>query len=398
MAIGLWRLLGPVLVMAAVEVAPATVSGAVPSDVVRCGTVVIADTTLSHDLTDCHGIGLVVGADHVVVDLNGHTVDGDGTADAEGIEVTGRRGVTIANGTVTDFVEGVAILNAHRVRVHDVTLTDHRHVGVFIDRSSEVSVRRARLSRIAFSAVFATRSTRLRIEHDRVTSSGGGVGLRHTTGSLVAHNHSARTGCGGLLLYDGSRDNLVDSNVVVRDGCEGIVMHTGSDHNVIRHNRVRLSDAGVGIDQSHHNVISHNTLRGNQFVGVYAFGASDNRIHRNRLVGNGEGSEGGVHVLGDDSGRPSRRNAVTANMVRGSVGDGIWVEAGSTATSLVGNTVVGSTEDGIKVDEPRVTLTRNLTVHNRDRGIEAVLGVVDGGGNKARANGSTTQCLHVLCT
>jgi large repetitive protein len=393
-----WGFLGLVLVMAAMDVAPASALDADPPAEVRCGDVITTDTTLANDLTDCHGIGLTVAADHVVLDLNGHTVDGDGVADVEGIQVSGRHDVTVAHGTITDFVEGVAILSAHRVLVQDLTLTDHRHVGVFIDRSSEVGVEGTRLSRIAFSGIFATRSTGLRIEHNRVTDSGGGVGLRHTTRSRVAHNHTARTGCGALLLDDGSRHNVIDSNVVLRDGCEGVVLHAGSDSNAILRNEIRFSDAGVGIDRSQDNLVAGNTLHRNHFVGVYAFGASDNKIRRNRLVGNGEGSEGGIHLLADDSGAPSERNRVIANRVVASVGDGIWVEAGSRATFLVANTVVGSADDGIDVDEPQATLTRNRAVHNGDWGIEAVPGVADGGANKARANGEATQCLQVRCT
>jgi hypothetical protein len=37
-------------------------------------------------------------------------------------------------------------------------------------------------------------------------------------------------------------------------------------------------------------------------------------------------------------------------------------------------------------------------VHNGDLGIEAVAGVADGGGNKARGNGSPAQCTNIACT
>src|SRR5438309_12014566 len=41
-----------------------------------CGTVITKDTTLQADITGCTGDGLVIGADHVTLDLNGHTVSG----------------------------------------------------------------------------------------------------------------------------------------------------------------------------------------------------------------------------------------------------------------------------------------------------------------------------------
>jgi hypothetical protein len=46
---------------------------------VRCGQTITGDTTLDSDLTNCPGSGVVIGAENVTLDLNGHTIDGDGT-------------------------------------------------------------------------------------------------------------------------------------------------------------------------------------------------------------------------------------------------------------------------------------------------------------------------------
>ena len=45
---------------------------------VSCGDTITADTTLDSDLLDCPNNGIVIGADDVTLDLNGHTVAGDG--------------------------------------------------------------------------------------------------------------------------------------------------------------------------------------------------------------------------------------------------------------------------------------------------------------------------------
>ena len=43
---------------------------------VSCGATITRDTTLKADLTNCPGDGLVIGADNITLDLNGHTIDG----------------------------------------------------------------------------------------------------------------------------------------------------------------------------------------------------------------------------------------------------------------------------------------------------------------------------------
>src|SRR5829696_8484752 len=46
---------------------------------VSCGDRITADTTLDADLVNCPNHGIVIAADDVTLDLNGHLVDGDGT-------------------------------------------------------------------------------------------------------------------------------------------------------------------------------------------------------------------------------------------------------------------------------------------------------------------------------
>jgi hypothetical protein len=68
---------------------------------------------------------------------------------------------------------------------------------------------------------------------------------------------------------------------------------------------------------------------------------------------------------------------------------------------LLGRTVWNA--DGNLVAElnlghnPFATLRGNITDDNTDLGIEAVDGVIDGGGNRASGNGDPRQCVGVAC-
>jgi hypothetical protein len=68
--------------------------------------------------------------------------------------------------------------------------------------------------------------------------------------------------------------------------------------------------------------------------------------------------------------------------------DGFLVESTASDTVLESNHAVRSEDDGFDVDSRTTTLTRNHAVHSGDFGIEAVHGVIDGGGNKAHGNGT----------
>jgi hypothetical protein len=45
---------------------------------VGCDGAITTDTTLDSDLVDCPNHGIVIGADGVTLDLNGHVIEGDG--------------------------------------------------------------------------------------------------------------------------------------------------------------------------------------------------------------------------------------------------------------------------------------------------------------------------------
>jgi hypothetical protein len=61
------------------------------------------------------------------------------------------------------------------------------------------------------------------------------------------------------------------------------------------------------------------------------------------------------------------------------------------------NVAVGAGDDGFDIQSRTAKLTRNRAVRNHDLGIEAVRGVIDGGGNIARHNGDARQCTNIVC-
>jgi hypothetical protein len=83
---------------------------------VGCGDTITTDTTLDSDLIDCANNGIVIGADDITLDLNGHVIDGDGTTAAgcdlavefcnTGVAIEGHDGVAVMHGSVREFSVG----------------------------------------------------------------------------------------------------------------------------------------------------------------------------------------------------------------------------------------------------------------------------------------------------
>ncbi len=107
---------------------------------VSCGDVITEDTTLDNDLIDCPGDGVVIGASGITLDLAGHTIDGlPGGLGNQGVQNSGADNVTIANGRIQEFQDGVLI------RSSDANLLTGLAVavvgaGVHLDQASSTQI------------------------------------------------------------------------------------------------------------------------------------------------------------------------------------------------------------------------------------------------------------------
>ena len=186
----------------------------------------------------------------------------------------------------------------------------------------------------------------------------------------------------GILMVRSAR-SVVKRSSASRNGLTtdspGMVLFE-SHHNRIAHNRmVGNADVGLGLEGSDHNHILHNRLRRHPLDGIVIDGRF-NEIARNRVIRNG----GGILISKVGNFGPIVGNVVRRNYVRGSRTGGIGVDPVARRTRIRRNLVVGAARDGIFVLNRRTKLTGNRAFRNGDLGIQAVRGVIDGGGNIAQ--------------
>ena len=140
-------------------------------------------------------------------------------------------------------------------------------------------------------------------------------------------------------------------------------------------------------------------------TGIETSGGAGNLIALNLVTGT---ADQGIRLreFEADGGPPTIGNVIRGNIVRDAGSDGIVLQDktnevtghGTVKDNLVANNLVtGSGHDGINVNRPANTVSGNVALRNRALGIEAVPGVIDGGGNLAFGNGDPRQCLRVAC-
>jgi large repetitive protein len=387
---------------------------------VACGDTITTDTTLDSDLTNCPGDGLVIAADDVTLNLNGHRLSG--LSYGVGIR-SSHDGVTVLDGFIENFSTLVELRGAtHNLLSHvdgygefaddqGIVLIDSDSnalldsfpyvlVSLSLTRSSDNQVLRDHLYSTVISDgsngntvedTFFERGLNVEASNDNRISENGWFysegGLR-VAGFRNEIDHNRLYHAGGILVE--GRNARVESNTI---GYGAIIVRASKS--LIAANGITNASAAIRNQGGSGNRIEHNT-GGRDFYGVLDEDSrnariTDNLFYDGRYVNNTYSVPGsqGVAVLG------STNAYVAGNTVSGNE-DGIFVDDLAQGTRLGRNLATENTDDGIDVESAQTVLIHNHANSNGDFGIEAVPGV-RAAGNTASDNGNPLQCLNVLC-
>jgi parallel beta-helix repeat protein len=422
------RLLG-LRSLAALAVVTLFVLSAAPAlgNHLQCGDTITQDTRLDSDLIDCPGDGIVIGADNITLDLAGHTISGRVSGDGSAVVNRGGfSGVTIENGVILGAAEpgdvhgyyfavtlGDCPGNLSEVvrknRVRDLVV---QGVGEIQLCGSDDNVIERTRSRITLSysdgnlirrdagSMYLNLSNGNQIEDNQNT----GIRFYYSEHNRFENNFSSE------ITFEGGDYNWVEGNDVHHPyaGLGIVDVGPGSSWTHVVGNRV--SNAGEGILLlGSHNVIEGNVVSEGGSRGIASWGDS-NSIERN-VVSRSGGD--GVFLSGSF-------NTVARNKTFGNAENGIRLWRGAAHNSIDRNVASANALDGINVwvdvspypggnypppPPPPIdvalvasnSLAKNRADRNGDLGIEAVPGVIDGGGNRAFGNGNPLQCLNVNC-
>jgi large repetitive protein len=263
------------LILLALLLIPALLTGQV-----NCGDTVGQNTVLTADLVCPPGFGLVAGADGITIDLGGKTIycDGgqlncQGTPSAVGIDVTGRKNVTIKGpGTIYGFDSGIKINGSDRISVLSLTVTGPQSVsalythrgdatGILVENiacpgailvdGNDVSWHRFGLRLVNSSCVKVQRN--IVHENNNDTTEAFGVFLLNSGGNTLTNNSVIDNGFNNSYTYPGTFDagialegagttgNRISQNTVQFNCGDGIAARTGAAGNTISNNTVTLN-------------------------------------------------------------------------------------------------------------------------------------------------------------
>ena len=394
---------------------------------VHCGQTLTQSVRLANDLTDCPADGLVIGADGITVDLNGHTIDGTVAPPADcdnashepaGIKNGGGDNrvydrLTIENGALQQFAQGFSAGSGTDgmadSRLRDLTVRDNSSGGLEMG-SAGLFTNRNRVkhnlitgTRCGFGIVVNSSDSSL-VAENTIRDNRGGILLCCSVGNVIRDNLVAHNAEDGIAVCCDGRENVIEHNKVFDNASLGILVFFGTEGTLVRENHVARNGDNIILNASA-NTVAHNLVTDAlgcpscdppTGFGILVDTADDNVVAGNVVT---RTKEDGIRIFDFDPTDPDipNRTVVRGNVVHDAGVDGVHVDARSTDTVLERNSAFGAGDDGIEVDSASALLTRNLAWFNHDLGIDAP-GVTDGGGNSARGNGNRkAQCIGVAC-
>lgn len=292
------RLALPLPLLGLMIVAPAGPVSSAPAPI-KCGSVINASTTLTASIGPCPRGGLVIGADNITLNLGGFAVTGrpNRTGDGAGILLSGRTGVIVRNGRVSDFDAGVAIVGGSANTIVDLLVKDN-------------------------------------IGTTRRGDFGDGISIAGSDGNTIIANDVIHNGpFDGIGLLGTSDSNLIEDNLV----SENNVPQTADDG-------IRIEGPGAT-----NNTVRGNTVSGSALDGIAVFSNQGtgplnegNVIEDNTVTANGFGFLGARPGDGIRTFLRANSNVIRNNVVTDNAGSGILIPSGSLSNQILTNTSLGN--------------------------------------------------------
>jgi parallel beta-helix repeat protein len=192
-----------------------------PTTIASCGQVITRDVILLKDI-ECPGVGMIVGADGITINLNNHKLSLVNNTDTSripeveeiGILVPDQKNITIGGpGIISGFDKAIEFAGSERGYALDLKLTDN-NIGLSLKASDEITIYRSF------------------IEQNTI-----GIASQSSKGALIVSNQLSQNTNEGIVLMD-SNYFTIGANSLIGNGNIGIFLDVSSFNNTISSNNV----------------------------------------------------------------------------------------------------------------------------------------------------------------
>ena len=341
-----------------------------------CGMLVSTSIKLGADLFCANADGLIVDADDVTIDLNGHRLESDRQADQYGIFVGPHKNVTIKNGVVRRFDFGIyANADSDGLRVINVEVRESLNDGLRVEGGGGTVKNAVFVANSRDGAFFAGPSSPLVTSSFFVANGDDGVDCKSDELTTLTKVTAAVNAGDGVDLTGIFSAAIFKGGIVAANGQTGIVADDFSSRATISKTLVAGNERS-GIDFGDEPVIP------------LPFFPGDAHVDGSLVVGNVQ------HGIRSDS--PRFATNVSKNTITGNALAGLFLGDDANNPAVVQNKTIANGTHGVHNNVANASFAKNLAQANAGFGIFTSQPVIDGGGNRAFHNGAVDQCSPPL--
>jgi parallel beta-helix repeat protein len=205
--------------------------------VASCGQVITRDVILLKDI-ECPGVGMIVGADGITINLNNHRLSLANNSDTSripqieeiGVLVPGQKNITIRGpGVIMGFDKAIEFAGSGRGYVLDLKLTDN-NIGLSLKASDEITVYRSFIEGNTIGIASQSSKEGLIMSNQISENTNEGIVVMDSNYFIIGANSLIGNGNIGLFLDVSSFNNTISSNNILNhavdiSNADGIPIH-----------------------------------------------------------------------------------------------------------------------------------------------------------------------------
>lgn len=208
-----------------------------PTAIASCGQLITRDVTLSKDI-ECPGVGMIVGADGITINLNNHKlslVNNTVTSripevEEIGILVPDQKNITIKGpGIISGFDKAIEFAGSERGYALDLKLTDN-NIGLSLKASDEITIYRSFIEQNTIGIASQSSKDALVLSNQLSQNTNEGIVLMDSNYFIIGANNLIGNGNIGIFLDVSSFNNTISSNNILNhavdvSNADGIPIH-----------------------------------------------------------------------------------------------------------------------------------------------------------------------------
>jgi parallel beta-helix repeat protein len=234
------------------------------------------DYTLTEDIG---GYKLIITADDVQINGNGHTLTGPGTwVPYPAVIIEGRKNVTINNLNFKDWgLGGVQVVNSINCTISNCYSWSNANLAI-ISNSERISINDSWSN--DYGGVILDWSMNCNISHNLFTS---WFGIRLTQSPFNNIYNNTFKGGYGIVLDHSYKNELINNNLT---SCYEAIWLKTSNKTIIHNNNITANQEGLRFESSNWCQIENNSIKDNP-TNVKVLSGSGNVFTENNISGNG---------------------------------------------------------------------------------------------------------------